>query len=46
MAILCCLAGSITKLPECGDLCGNMSEFGVVEGSPEPTGQENIKGYY
>ncbi len=28
--------GLITKPPESGDLCGNISEFGVVEGSPEP----------
>ncbi len=27
------------KLPESGDLCGNIIEFGVAEGSPEPTGQ-------
>ncbi len=25
------------KQPESGDLCGNITEFGVVEGSPEPT---------
>ncbi len=28
----------VTKLPESGDLCGNITEFGVVEGSPEPAG--------
>ncbi len=28
-----------TKQPESGDLCGNITEFGVVEGSPEPAGQ-------
>ncbi len=27
---------NITKLPESGDLCDNITEFGVVEGSPEP----------
>ncbi len=26
------------KQPESGDLCGNITEFGVAEGSPEPTG--------
>ncbi len=26
----------ITKLPEAGDLCGNIIEFGVVEGDPSP----------
>ncbi len=26
----------ITKLPESGDLCGNITELGVAEGSPEP----------
>ncbi len=29
----------LTKLPESGDLCGNITEFGVAEGSPEPTGR-------
>ncbi len=24
------------KLPESGDLCGIITEFGVAEGSPEP----------
>ncbi len=24
----------ITKLPESGDLCGNITEFGVAEGDP------------
>ncbi len=28
----------ITKLPESGGLCGNITEFGVAEGSPEPVG--------
>ncbi len=27
------------KLPESGDLCANITEFGVAEGSPEPAGQ-------
>ncbi len=27
------------KQPESGDLCGNITEFGVAKGSPEPTGQ-------
>ncbi len=27
---------TITKLPESGDLCGNITEFGVVEGDPLP----------
>ncbi len=27
------------KQPESGDLCGNIIEFGVAEGSPEPTGR-------
>ncbi len=26
------------KQPESGDLCGNITEFGVAEGSPEPSG--------
>ncbi len=26
------------KQPESGDRCGNITEFGVAEGSPEPTG--------
>ncbi len=26
------------KQPESGDLCDNITEFGVVEGSPEPAG--------
>ncbi len=26
------------KQPESGDLCGNITEFRMVEGSPEPTG--------
>ncbi len=26
------------KQPESGDLFGNISEFGVAEGSPEPAG--------
>ncbi len=26
------------KQPESGHLCGNITEFGVVEGSPEPAG--------
>ncbi len=26
--------GNITKLPECGDLCGNITEFGVSESDP------------
>ncbi len=26
------------KQPESGHLCGNITEFGEVEGSPEPTG--------
>ncbi len=26
------------KQPESGDLCGNITEFGVAEGSPEPAG--------
>ncbi len=25
-----CVADTITKLPESGDLCGNINEFGVV----------------
>ncbi len=29
----------ITKLPESGDLCGNITEFGVAEGSLEPPGR-------
>ncbi len=28
----------ITKLPETGDLCCNITEFGVAEGSSEPAG--------
>ncbi len=28
----------ITKLHESGDLCGKITEFGVAEGSLEPTG--------
>ncbi len=27
------------KQPESGDLCGNITEFGVAEWSPEPAGQ-------
>ncbi len=27
------------KQPESGDLCDNITEFGVVEGSPEPAGR-------
>ncbi len=27
------------KQPESGDLCGNITEFGVVEGSPESAGR-------
>ncbi len=27
------------KQPESGDLCGNITEFGVAEGSHEPSGQ-------
>ncbi len=27
------------KQPESGDLRGNITEFGVAEGSPEPAGQ-------
>ncbi len=26
----------ITKLPDSGDLCGNITEFGVAEGDPPP----------
>ncbi len=26
------------KQPESGDLCGNITKFGVAEGSPEPAG--------
>ncbi len=26
------------KQPESGDLCGDITEFGVAEGSPEPAG--------
>ncbi len=26
------------KQPSSGDLCGNITEFGVAEGSPEPAG--------
>ncbi len=29
---------SITKLPESGYQCGNITKFGVMEGSPEPAG--------
>ncbi len=33
-----CKAWSIKATqPESGDLCGNITEFGVAEGSPEPT---------
>ncbi len=32
------LKNNITKLPESGDLCGNITEFGVTEGSPELAG--------
>ncbi len=27
------------KQPESGDLCGDITEFEVAEGSPEPAGQ-------
>ncbi len=27
---------NITKLPESGDLCGNITELGVAEGDPPP----------
>ncbi len=30
------LGDTITKLPESGDLCGNITEFGVAEGDPLP----------
>ncbi len=30
------LVSTITKLPESGDLCGNITEFGVAEGNPPP----------
>ncbi len=33
----------ITKLPESGDLCGNITEFGVAEGDPSPP---QTKWYY
>ncbi len=29
-------SNSITKLPESGDLCSNITEFGVLEGDPPP----------
>ncbi len=31
------MCDTITKLPDSGDLYGNITEFWVVEGSPEPT---------
>ncbi len=31
--------GIITKLPESGDVCGHITEFGVAEGSPGTAGQ-------
>ncbi len=33
------MSETITKLPESGDLCGNIMEFWVAEGSPEPAGR-------
>ncbi len=30
------------KQPESGDLCGNITEFGMTEGSPEPAGAKVI----
>ncbi len=32
----------ITKLPDSGDLCGNITEFGVVEDDPPPPKQSDI----
>ncbi len=32
------MAHFITKLPESGDLCGNITEFGVVEDHLRPMG--------
>ncbi len=32
------MCDNITKLPESGDLCGNITEFEAVEGSPELPG--------
>ncbi len=32
-------SGRKAKQPESGELCGNITEVGVVEGSPEPTGR-------
>ncbi len=34
-----CMLDTITKLQESGDLCDNITEFGVAEGLPEPTGR-------
>ncbi len=31
-----CGINTITKLPESGDLCSNITEFEVVEGDPPP----------
>ncbi len=31
------------KEPESGDLCGNITEFGVEEGSPEPAGHSKLR---
>ncbi len=32
------MGNSKAKQPVSGDLCGNITEFGVAEGSPEPEG--------
>ncbi len=33
------------KLPESGDVCGNITEFGVADGSPSATPNEVILPY-
>ncbi len=33
----------ITKLPESGVLCGNITEFGVVEDHLSPQGEAHIR---
>ncbi len=41
MHIFCLLfVADITKLPESGDLCANITEFGVVEGDPPPSSKK------
>ncbi len=39
------LVCTITKQPESGDLCGNITEFEVAEGSPDPTPNSVILPY-